>query len=81
MSKVVHVSFKRDRQGERDYYFDSVAAIFDNFTEVDIGCKLQNLYNHGLGKGITYANKRCTVKCKEIIKKETKRGRRSIHKS
>lgn len=73
MAKIVHLNFNSCTFEEQDHYFDSLSGIFDKFTENEIGCKLQNLYNQGIMKGVVYRNKLCTIKCKKVFRKRTNR--------
>ena len=43
--RIVRVKFHRSRpNGEAEYYFGSMSAIFDMFSKDDIGCSLHTLW-------------------------------------
>lgn len=51
ISQIVRVRFPAGSLitgGEHDFYFGSLAAVFDMFSEVDLGVSLRTLYSHGL---------------------------------
>ncbi len=70
--KVVHVRFSEPVLGDRDHYFGSLQAIYQEFTDAEIGCKIQNLYNFGIKPGKPFENKHCTIKVKSRVHKRRK---------
>lgn len=55
--QVVHVCLGDDR----NYYFGSVAAIFDKFTPDELGVSLTTLWNYGLAPDHPYINNKCRI--------------------
>lgn len=47
--------------GKTDYYFTSLAAIYETFTAQQIGCGVQHLYNLGMSDGNTYEGRRAAI--------------------
>lgn len=54
----------------KDYYFGSVAAIFDKFTPDELGVSLTSLWNYGLAPDRPYKNNRCTIHRGNITRKK-----------
>lgn len=54
----------------RDFYFHSLAAIYDTFTDRQIGCKLSRLYNIGVSDGNAYRGRLCTITREPIMRKK-----------
>ena len=52
-----------------DFYFHSLAAIYDLFTVRQIGCQVTHLYNYGIMQGRPYVNKQCTISREPIYRK------------
>lgn len=71
MAKVIHVHFIGRR---KDYYFSSIAAIFDVLTEEEIGYKHSYLLHAGLGGNGTLINDKVIIKQAQLIAK-TKKAR------
>lgn len=63
-----------DASGELDFYFGSLAAIYDVFSPEQIGCKIENLWNKNLSSGGSWSGSRATVTRCEMIRKKTNRG-------
>lgn len=76
MSKICHVQFKEPVNGKTDYYFGSLSAIYDTFTEEDIGCGLGRLWNLNLDADNPYKGRKCTIRVDELIRKNTNRGKK-----
>ena len=59
---IYRVQFKEPplNDDERtEFFFTSLAAIYDVFTAEQIGCRVNRLYNIGLPDGTPYDGKRC----------------------
>lgn len=56
-----------------DYYFGSLAAIYELFTHEQIGCKVAQLWRK-VQPGVPYSNSRCTVSQEAMVRKKTNRG-------
>ena len=56
--------------GERtEFYFHSLAAIYDVFTARQIGCKVTHLWNIGVSDGNAYNGRRCRITREQILRK------------
>mgnify|MGYP000901219630 CR=1 FL=1 len=61
--------------GQVEFFFGSLAAIYDVFFPEDIGCKIENLWNKNLSEpGSVWTGSRCSISNHELIRKKTKRG-------
>lgn len=63
--------------GKRHFYFGSIAAIFDELSEEQIGIKKESLWNVDLSR-VEYQNKYCTIRMGVLIRKKTFRGNTKI---
>lgn len=52
-----------------DFYFHSLAAIYDTFTAEQIGCKVTRLWNIGVSHGTPYEGRRCRITKEPILRK------------
>ena len=52
-----------------EFYFHSLAAIYDTFTGAQIGCKVTRLWNIGVSDGNTYDGRRCKITKEPILRK------------
>ncbi len=71
---VYHVHFKDewdDKLELKDYYFGSISAIFEHFSDSQIGIKASSLYNLNLDESSNpvYENKKCIVRKSILISK------------
>jgi len=74
---IFKVEFKEPPQADSrqtDFYFHSLAAIYDRFTEAQIGCKVTHLYNYGIMLGRPYVNKRLSISREPIYRKKQNAG-------
>lgn len=55
---------------QTEYYFGSLAAIYDVLTDLDIGCKLSNLWQVKIDVNEPYVNKRCKISKGVITRKK-----------
>jgi len=53
-----------------EFYFHSLAAIYDTFTAKQIGCKVTRLWNIGVSNGIPYNGRRCRITKEQIFRKK-----------
>lgn len=74
-NKIYLVKFNEPIDGQNDFIFGSLAAIYDHFTDNDIGCKVERLWSIGVAKGKEYRSDRCSIKAQILMRKTTKRGR------
>lgn len=71
--KIVHLHLKMPPNTcDSDLYFGSIKAIFDLFTEEDIGIKYKSLTNALRGRNL-YENKHCIIRVSALISKQQKR--------
>lgn len=66
---VIRVRFFMPIDGETDYYFGSLAAIYEKFTPEQIGCKLESLWNASIAPDKPKSTRNCVVSRHEIIRK------------
>lgn len=59
-SKVVHLRLNEPFEGQTDFYFGSIKAIYDSIPKERIGIGYKSLTNHGI-KGNLYKNSLCTI--------------------
>ena len=72
-SFVIKVHFLSPRpDGRTEFYFSSLAAIFDTFTADDIGCKLETLWACKIGCGIPKVTAKCIVSRHPVFRKTHK---------
>lgn len=74
---VYRVSFKEppmsDEPDRTDWFFTSLAAIYDRFGKEDIGCKVTRLWNLKITPDNPYNGRRCRI-TKEPVQRK-KRGK------
>lgn len=75
IEKVIHVELNKAYRGRKNYYFGSVAAIYEELPENVVGIKLTSLWNVDL-KGSKYTNNLCTIRMGKLKRKPTERGRK-----
>ena len=69
-SNVIKVLFPVAVDGKREYFFGSLAAIYDKFTPYQIGCKLSTLWKAQIEQGKPKKTKKCVVSKHEVYRKE-----------
>ena len=58
-----------------EFFFGSLAAIYDVFSDAEVGCKIENLWNKNLSEpGSVWNGSRCSISNHELIRKKTNRG-------
>lgn len=76
---VYRVSFKEPLpevcEGKTDFFFTSLAAIYDQFNKRDIGCQVSRLWNLKITPDSPYRGRRCV-----ITKEPVARKRRTLKK-
>lgn len=61
--------------GQVEFFFGSLAAIYDVFDPEIVGCKIENLWNKNLSEpGSVWNGSRCSISNHELIRKKTNRG-------
>lgn len=53
-----------------EFYFSSLAAIYEQFTPEQVGCKVSRLWNIGVSDGKPYNGRRCSI-TKEYFRRKT----------
>ena len=53
----------------KEFYFHSLAAIYEVFTARQIGCKVTRLWNIGVSHGTPYEGRRCKITKEQILRK------------
>lgn len=66
---IYHVSFGDDE----NYYFGSLAAIYDRFTPSEMGVSLARLYDVTITPEKPYRNKKCIIRKGFLQRKKTNR--------
>lgn len=76
-SYIYRVAFKEppEQSGERDFFFSSLAAIYERFTPEQIGCKVSRLWNLGVSDGNTYTGAKVTVTREPLYAKKQNKAR------
>ena len=62
--------------GKTEFFFGSLAAIYDKFTYEQIGCKVETLWAAGITEATPYENDRCTVSREVVTRKAQKAASR-----
>lgn len=60
----------------REYFFGSLAAIYDVFSPYQVGCKVENLWNVGVSDGNPYENNLCRITREPFIRKQQRKPSR-----
>lgn len=55
-----------------DFYFFSLAAIYELFTPQEIGCAVNRLWALKVSDGNTYEGRKCTISREEVKRKARK---------
>lgn len=66
MTKVIHVHLIFEK---KNYFFGSISAIFDVFTEREVGIKRNTLLHAGLTDGKSIPTKRAIITQSHLIRK------------
>lgn len=71
-TNIYRVAFKDPpMQGDSrtEFYFSSLSAIYDIFTEEQIGCKVTRLWNIGVSNGTPYNGRLCQITKEPVTSK------------
>lgn len=72
--KIYRVRFKEppsgQANGDTDFLFGGLSAIYEVFTEEQIGCKVTHLWNYGIMEGRPYVNKKVTISREPLYRKK-----------
>ena len=71
---IIKVQFNEPPAGYSgtEFYFGSLAAIYDWFSPKQIGCKVERLWNYGIKQNKPYKHARCVVS-REVMRRKTRR--------
>ena len=75
MRTIYRVRFKEpplSGDERTEFFFTSLAAIYEVFTAEQIGCRVNRLYNIGLPDGKPYRGRRCEISVKIFTAKRRK---------
>lgn len=72
--KIYRVSFQEPVGSQYDFYFGSLAAIYEVFTADDIGCQVSRLWAVKITPGHPYENAKCIISQEFLVRKKSKRG-------
>lgn len=68
MAKVIHVHLTvGNHEGQRDFYFSSIAAVYTVLAPEEVGASLQYLQHAGLSGNGTVCTKRAIIKQSTLI--------------
>lgn len=71
---IYRVAFKQPpagaEEGRTEFFFHSLAAIYDTFTAAEIGCKVTRLWNIGVSHGTAYEGRLCSITREPIARKK-----------
>lgn len=74
---IYRVSFKEpplpDEPDRTDWFFTSLAAIYDRFDKEDIGCKVTRLWNLKITPDNPYNGRLCRI-TKEPVQRKRRKG-------
>lgn len=70
---IYHVRLNAAINGQVDFFFGSIAAIFDHLGPNQVGIVKQSLYDFKITPENPYRNKYCTIQKGEILRKKGNR--------
>lgn len=68
-TKVIHIHLNEPFQGQSDFYFGSIKAVYDSIPQDSLGIAYKSLTNALRGKS-EYQNRRCTIKTGHLERKK-----------
>lgn len=75
LRKVIHVELKEPYNGHRNYYFGSVAAIYDTLPVEIVGIGAGGLWNT-FSKENEYKGRLATIRNRHLLSKKSNRGKK-----
>lgn len=69
-TKVIHLHLNEPHEGEQDFYFGSLKAIYDSIPQDKVGIAYKSLTN-AIRCKTEYKNKRCTIKVGHLERKKS----------
>jgi hypothetical protein len=73
--QIYRVSFKNpplEDDARSDFYFTSLAAIYDQFDKQEIGCQVERLWNLKISPDKPYVGRKCTITKEPLGRKKHK---------
>ena len=67
---IYHLQFKESGES---HYFGSLSAIYEIFTQEQLGVALTTLWGHGLTRVHPYENRKCIIRKGELHRKKGNR--------
>lgn len=83
-STIYRVKFKHppiDGDGRTEFFFSSLAAIYELFTPEQIGCAVNRLYNLNLSDGACYDGRLCEIARESVHAKAQKKPTERVKSS
>lgn len=80
MENFIKVQFLKPVDGQTEYYFGSIAAIYDRFTSEEIGCSKHMLWRHKLASDNPKATRKCVI-TKHTMTRMPQHGKKSSEES
>lgn len=74
---VIKVQFHNPVDGSCEWYFTSLAAIFDRFSPAQIGCALRTLWDNGVPVGSPKATRSCVISRHPLFSKPQNNQKKS----
>lgn len=65
----------------KDFYFHGLSAIYEVFTEEQIGCKVSRLWNIGVTQGNAYNGRLCRITREPVRRKKRIKAPQTAEKS
>lgn len=69
MENVIKVQFFNPVDGQSEYYFGSIAAIFERFSADQLGCTIESMWAYKLTSERPKITKKCTISKHTIVRK------------
>lgn len=69
-SFVIQVHFHNPINGRNDYFFGSLAAIYDTFSAEQIGCRKETLWNANIEEDKPKSTRCCVVYKHRVVRKK-----------
>lgn len=70
---IYRVSFKEPVNDKTDYFFGSLAAIYETFSAAQIGCRVSRLWNLKITPEKPYLGRKCTITKEPLSRKRQKK--------
>lgn len=73
MESIIKVTFREpplaDAPSKTEFFFGSLAAIYETFEPRQVGCKVATLWDYGITEDKPYRNKLCEVSRVKVARK------------